>query len=263
MAMNSWSDPFSGLDNEKQRRESIPNALIRSSLFSVNRKPSSEVFVKRKISSLSNYEITYTGEELGQSDCQIFYCLLGLFRHGNRRQDGFVEVRISDLLDKLGVSSSGGSSYEWLWMHMERLKRAEISVKSQRYKYIGNLISEIEKNDANGTVAFIMNSKMAALSEDYTLIRLDRKIKISSLLGKWLHDFYSSHEYGIPMKLDVMRGLSGSSMDKHAFKRQIKKALDEVSSVGVIDGYSIEGETLSVMKLRKKKKEVRPEDVFG
>lgn len=238
---------------KKIRKESIPNALIRSSLFGVNRSSSGQI-IKKKIPSLSNYDITYIGEELGQSDCQIFYFLMRAYRSGKKRTDGFVEIKQSDILESLGVSK-GGSAYDWLWTHLERLKRAEISVVSDRYKYLGNLVSEVEKNDANGTIAFVMNNKLASVNGDYTAIDLQRKVSIKSLIGKWAHDFYSSHAFTIPMKLDTIKSLTGSKLEKAKFKSQLKIAMEEIKNAGVVNSYRFDGDTLIVGKERKQKKE--------
>ena len=66
-----------------------------------------------------------------------------------------------------------------------------------------------------------------------------------STLAKWLHGFYSTHAKPYPYKVETLHNLCGSA-DKslRSFRQKLKKALDELVSVGAIEGWDIDGDDL-------------------
>ena len=64
-------------------------------------------------------------------------------------------------------------------------------------------------------------------------------------LALWLHGYYSSHAKPLPVKVDTLRSLSGTKNPQlFAFRRQLRKALAELKTMGAIASWQIDAADL-------------------
>jgi len=233
----------------KEDKRGVPNALVRSALFTVgNRRQKRREFKEEIVASLSNIKITYTGEELRQSEEDVFLQVLHLARISPLGDS--VEFTAHAMLQAIGWKTDG-ASYKRLKSAIIRLKATSLTITqlgSNRAKraFGDSLIRNFEYEEYNGIQSKYWKISLepniiALFSRDaYTLVDWEQRKQLGTL-GKWLHSFYMSHRNPFAYKTETIKILCGSSTKElFKFRQTLKKSLDELKSVEFIDYWMID-----------------------
>jgi TrfA protein len=233
----------------------VPNPFIRSGLFSVKNTSNREFLQKMRISSLSNYEVTYTGQDLQQDDLSVWMSLINLAR--NQPMSDSILFTGYSLVKDLGWRMHS-ESYKRAQESIERLKVTgiEISTNNKETAYSGSLIREYAwtAKDAKGNARWMVRfePRVSALFMDDTTTLLEwetrKRIGTRATLAQWLHSFYSSHRDPIPLKVEKLFELCRSGDSLSSFRRNINNAFKKLVDVEFLTTYSIENDTVRVQK---------------
>ena len=235
-------------------RRGMPNSMARSALFGITSTKTD--FVRNlKISSLSNYQIIFTGVPLGQDDLSVWLSLVNIAK--NEAISEPVVFTGYKLIKDLGWRMHS-DSYEKIRSAIQRLKQAtiEISTKDQDSGYVGSLIRDYAWNEKTITgrekwsVRF--EPKIASLfaPNSTTLLHWNQRKKIGARakLALWMHNYYSTHSNPLPVSIERLHELTGS-MDRYpGFRRSVRVALAKLVTVGLLARYKIENDLLSVAR---------------
>lgn len=232
----------------------VPNPLIRSGLFTV-RSTDKREFIKRKVASLSQYEVHYQGQELQQDDLSVWMSLINMAR----------EMPVADavyftgyrLIKDLGLRMHS-DSYKRIRASIERLKVTGLEIASAdgTKAYSGSLIRDyaFESAEKNGNAKWMVRfeSKVAMLFMEDTTTLLEwetrKKIGTRATLALWLHAFYSSHRDPIPLPVAKIHELCGSGDKISSFRRNLDLAFKRLIAVEFLVHYDITNDIVQVKK---------------
>lgn len=241
-----WSD----------ERRGVPNPMIRGGLFGTG-SAGKRAFIKGEtVASLSNYIITYKGEELRQDDLSVWMALISMARRS----------RIGDMLFFTGyelITDLGwrmhSDTYARVKESISRLKANElrIEMKNRSAGYSGSLIREYawDARDSDGNDKWMVRfeSQIADLFQEdsVTFLEWDKRKEISSRasLTLWLHAYYMSHTEPLPITIAKLHELC-KSQEVHlkTFKVRVRRSLERLVEIGQLQSYAIVGETVHVKK---------------
>jgi hypothetical protein len=243
----------------------ILNALARSATFSPIEKGTRRVVVDCVVSAQAGYEIVFTGEQLDESDRDLYLNLTRLYMGvipGNS-----CSVSIRALLN--GIRSYGKPNREWLFNSLRRLADIKVDIKfdtprfSGFYKgYIFSILAIAEKDkdkdNTNGSIVFSIPPEFVRIFiRDYTKIPINKRLSLkgpASQLAKWLHSYIYSHKMPFPVKVETIKKLSGSQIKElRDFRVKLKRALDLLKKNGDITAWEIELTTDLVHMFRNDK----------
>ena len=197
-------------------KRGVPNSVLRSGLFGAFGRGKRKFMHKEPIASVAGISIFYTGQQLDQSDLDVWEGILHLSRDlplGTRVE--FTARGILRLIDRGGATggSIGSSDREWLKNVFRRLKATDVECQQGPYIYSGSLIDEYFRDDSNGRYVVRLNPRLKLLFNRSGWTSVDWKIR-STLRGhplaQWLHGFYSSHAEPLPYKVATLHRLCGS-----------------------------------------------------
>lgn len=205
-----------------------PNSVLRSALFGLIEKGKRKFEKDVVKASLNGYVIKYTGEQLDQSDFDVWLELLKRFSDDKNEK---IIFSFNSFLKSIN-RNSGKKDHDWLKGVFRRLQACSVEISYGKVTYSGTLINEIIKkfDDDDITQGVILNKKLFVLfsGRDWTLI--DRNIRISlkgKPLAQWLYSFYCTHKKPIPYSVEMLKSLCGSEASNiYSFKQTLKKNLD-------------------------------------
>lgn len=239
-------------DDEKR---GVPNPFIRSGLFSVKNTETRIFMQKMPIASLSNYKVTYTGQELQQDDLSVWMSLINLAR--NQPMSDSILFTGYSLVKDLGWRMHS-ESYRRAKESIERLKVTgiEISTNNNETAYSGSLIREYAwtaqdtKGNARWMVRFESRVSTLFMEDTTTLLEWETRKKIGTraTVAQWLHSFYSSHRDPIPLTVEKLYELCRSGDSLSSFRRNIKNALNKLVDVDFLANFSIINDAVHVQK---------------
>lgn len=235
-ALPFWSD----------RSRGLPNALARSALFTVGSKREPRFHHKSpvKIASLNNYQILVKGEELRQEDASVFMQLL----HLAREHDMNVPIKFTaySMLKELGWGFSG-ESYERLFRSIDRLQGTGLRIlEIGAGGFQGPLVSKFFWREEDGRKTewcVMLDREIVKLFAPtaYTQLHWEQRQKLRSELAKWLHSYYSTHEYPNPLKVETIKQLCHSRMARLTdFRKGLRTALAELEKIGFLLSWEID-----------------------
>lgn len=218
----------------------IPNSAIRCALFGVS--SIRKVYKKRTlIASTSEYQVRFKGEAWNQTDLDTVCAMLDIaIPHplGTR-----VEFAVNAFLKSLKRSTSG-EQHDQFKEQVARIIGGVIEVTSVKQKktFMGTLIKSAYRDDESGRYVVAFNDGILELYQaGYTLIDwAERQSLGRDNLAKWLHTFYSSHASPFDYKVETLRRLCGSEMDRLGdFRKALRASLEKLVSIGAIKSWSI------------------------
>lgn len=225
-------------------RRGAPNALLRSALFSAGKPSSSRrLFKEHTLAVLGPISIKYSGPQLYQPELDVW---LELVHRCRLRELGTeTEFPVRSFLKSLG-RSSGKSDYKALVGTFRLLATTLIEVTARDEKgrvrgYMGHLVDSLAHNEVTGRWSATLNPKIASLfaPTDHTWLHVSARQALGrGYLAKWLHCYYSTHRAPLPLSVERLQELSGSSTAQQLrdFRRALRKALEEVASVERAEG---------------------------
>lgn len=234
----------------------IPNAILRGALFSVTqRRP---MFRKLTLlTTVDGIEIRFRGEGFNQTDLDLCEMLLHLARQqplGRR-----VEFTARSVLKAL-ERGTGKTQHEQLKEEISRLASGLIEISwpgndGGRRAFGGTLVKYARDEQPDGTHrhVVIFDEQLLKLYEaGYSHIDWHQRQALgANNLAKWLHGFYATHAEPLPYKVETIKGLCGSTVERLTdFRKLLRNALDELEEIGAIKGYAItDGDLVVVSKV--------------
>ena len=235
LELPTWPDEVRG----------VPNAILRGALFGIGQ----ERIVHQKrtlIAAVEGYEIRFKGETFNQTDLDVLEAMLHLaMPHPLGKR---VEFTVHSFLKAIGRKTSG-EQHEQFKEQVVRLMGGvvEITDTKARKTFMGTLVSKAFREEDTGRYVVIFDNDMLNLYEGgYSHIDWNQRIALGkSALAKWLHGFYATHAKPYPYKVETLRTLCGSQTGElFKFRQQLRKALNELVSVGAIQGWNINDDDL-------------------
>ncbi|HDF2366297.1 TPA: replication initiator protein A [Morganella morganii] len=209
-----------------------PNSVLRSALFGLVEKGKRK-FEKGVIkASLNGYVIKYTGEQLDQSDFDVWLELLKRF---SEEKSENVIFSFNSFLNSIN-RSTGKKDYLWLKGVLTRLQACSVEISYKNTTYQGTLVTRMIRGDDDNDIiqGVMLNKELFVLfsGKDWTLI--DRNIRISlkgKPLAQWLYSFYCTHKDPIPYSVEMIKSLCGSDASNiYSFKQTLKKNLSVIQN---------------------------------
>jgi hypothetical protein len=230
----------------------VPNAALRSALFGAIKKGNREYLEQMHVASLDGQEIHYTGTRLDQGDLTVWECVLHLARVQAMEQCRFTAYAMLKLMGKTDT----GKNRKLLHKRLLRLKACAVEITQANFSYMGSLIKEAYKDEANAEYVVMLDAKLHVLFPSNGFTYVDWSIR-SALegqpLAQWLHGFYSSHAKPFPMKVATLHRLCGSEANEiWKFTQTLRRALGALSSACKAHGesfsYGIRGDLVDVVR---------------
>jgi len=217
------------MPNWSKNVRALPNSMLRSALFGAIGKGRRKYLEREPIASLDRLDIIYTGIRLDQGDLDVYESIL----HYLRSQEMGESNRITSYsLLKLMGKTINGRNREILHTRIDRLCATAVTIKQERYTYIGSLIHQAFKDDKTNEWIIILDSNLRVLFEpnQFTLTDWNIRYKLSGqYLAQWLYGFYASHAEPFSIKIETLLKLAGTeNNDPYSAKQKLKKALDAV-----------------------------------
>ena len=224
-----WPEPARG----------VPNASLRGALFAAIQGKDRQYIEREKLDAPQGLEILFTGAQLNQSDLDVWEQCLHIARShalGNRCE--FTEYGFLKAIGR----ATGKSQKEQLRRNFARLLACGVEITHNRITYGGSLI-EYYRDENTGRYVLEINPKLIALfNAAWTAIDWEQRKALGNRpLAKWLHGWLASHADPYPVKIESLKKWSGSkNPDVYSFKRQLKKALNDLQAVGAINSWHID-----------------------
>jgi TrfA protein len=236
----------------REDRRGSPNSLMRCALFAAIQSKDREYLEKVSVFSQQGVTVTYTGKQLNQEDLTVWLALVDLMKKDSLGTECiFTGHEILKYMD-LGT---GGREYERLENSILRMVACAVVIKTEAQTYMGNLIHNCMIDESTKYYRITLNRHLIKLfgENDWTAINWqERKQLRNKPLCLKLHDYYSSHEIPLPVSLEFLLNITGSTnSQKASFKRQVKTALEELVKINFLKEYFIQGEIVKVERTRK------------
>jgi TrfA protein len=223
----------------------IVNEIARSALFSAIQSKDRQMLKDAPVAISGDGKILFTGEQLNQSDHDVFMQLISI---GSTRPAGeYVKVTGHSLLKALGRGTSG-KEHDQLEAEIKRLVEGSVSIKTKRITYFGHLIHDAEKDEESKHWVFRLNENLLPLFgvNCYTLIDWEQRKQLKGDLACWLQLYLATHADPFPVKVETLHRLSGSrTKGLFKFRQTLKAALDALRAAGHVEAWHID-ETDSV-----------------
>lgn len=226
----------------------VPNAVLRGALFTVSQ--GREHFQElTPIAAVDGIEISVQNARLNQYDLDLFEMLLHLQRLqplGER-----VEFTAHALLKFLG-RGTGGKDHKALLNDMARLMGSIVHIRwtAERKAFMGSLVERAYiDEDTDRWVIEFSRDLMTLYSQGHTWIDWDqRQLLGRNNIAKWSHGFYAGHAVPYAYKVETLRDLCGSTAVLREFRRVLRRALNELVSIGAITSWEIDAGDLVQVK---------------
>lgn len=236
-----WPEPKRG----------APNSFIRSALFAAVQGKARKFLKEEVLASQSGVTVKFTGEQLNQSDMDVWETLVHFARMHPLGQS--CDFTAHGLLRALGLST-GNSQHKQLHSTILRLTACAVEVTHEGKTYFGPLIKCGAKDEVTRHYRVELNRELIQVFGENQWTALDwqqRQELKSQPLAQALHAFLSSHRQPFPMKLETLQAITGSRNSQAAsFKRQVKKALGVLVSIGFLSSFGIDDDMVTVTRIR-------------
>ncbi|MDR3413334.1 MAG: plasmid replication initiator TrfA [Formivibrio sp.] len=214
----------------------VPNVFLRSALFGIVQKGARTCLELQEIYAQGGISILYTGARLDQGDLDTWETVLLIVQR--QALGDLCRVTAYQMLKLMDKADTGGNR-DVLEKRLARLKATGLSVKVDRYSYMGSLIDEVYKDDETREYLIRLNPKLCALFEKdrYTLIDWAVRRQLDGKpLAQWLHGYYSSHAKQYSIKVETLHKLCSSEAELRRFRQTLGKALADVKMASEIYG---------------------------
>jgi hypothetical protein len=224
-----------------------PNVILRSALFPAIEGKDRQHLVNRIIASFNGTKIIFTGEQLDQSDLDVWEQVIHLVMQNPL--GSVCEFKAGAFLKTIG-RSWGKANYQWLDRSLSRLTACEVRFERSGFTYGRGLITSYDIDVHTRTYRVCIDSDIARLFlAGWTAIDCqERQALKRKPLALWLHSFYASHAEPLPVKVETLRSLSGSR-DKtlRSYRQKLRRALTELKSIGALASWKINSSDLVVV----------------
>ena len=229
MTLDLWPNAMRG----------VPNAILRSALFSVMKER--PAVTRELLATVENVEIIFTGIRLNQKDLDYFQELL----HLQRLQPLGVPFKFTaaSLLKSMGLGT-GKYQYDELKDVIARLGANKTEVRVNKRNVFGrSLIEKFDRDEETQEYVVLLSPLLLNMFEEgYTQLDCTQRHALGkNMLAKALHGLYSTHASPYPVKVDTIRKLTGSNTkDLSKFRQQLRAALAALQEVGAVREWEID-----------------------
>ena len=236
-----------------EAKRGAPNAVLRSALFAAIQGKGRRYLKNALLAVQQGVAIRFTGEQLDQSDLDVWEQALHLARTQALGTRCYLTAH--GFLRALGRRTSG-TDQEWLKSVFRRLSATSVEITSGRRTYFGSLIERGVRDEDTGRYVVEINPELAALygRSEWTQIDWEQRQQLRGKpLALWLHGFYASHAEPFRMTVEYLHKLSGSQTKqlKH-FKQNLTQALRDLEAAGAIRGFEIQDDLVHVRTVPSK-----------
>lgn len=226
-----------------------PNSFLRSALFSAIQSKDRRFLKDVTLASSKDVVVKFTGEQLNQEDLTVWEALVHLAR--KNPLGNICQFTAYGLLKSMALQV-GGEQHRILHSTIIRLSGAVVEITHEGKTYFGTLIQSGVKEELSKQYAIKLNPELIRLygETQWTALNWNQRLDLRRKpLAQALHGYYSSHSRPYPVKLATLQNFTGSQ-NPHAgsFKRQVRKALDELVGVGFLRAYRFEGDVVKVLR---------------
>ncbi|RMR11242.1 hypothetical protein ALP90_200090 [Pseudomonas amygdali pv. ulmi] len=219
------------LPSVEDDKRAMANAILRCSLFGVIGKGQRTYEKKVLKATVRGLELRVTGEQLDQSDFDVF--LECLHRHHGAALGSIIRFSAGSFLRSL-ARPHGKSGYSWLESVLFRLAACTIELDDERRAYRGPLLHDTYRDKDTLEYVIVVNPKMAVFFADglWTALATNERMELKGKqLALWLHGFYSSQDKPFAYKVATLKELCGSDVGLlKTFRQTLKKALTDLSA---------------------------------
>ena len=231
----------------REDRYGSPNSFLRSALFAAIQSKDRKYLEKTEVFSQQGITVTYTGRQLNQEDLTVWLALVDLMKKDPLGKE--CKFTSHEILKYMNLGT-GGREYERLENSILRMTACAVVIKTDRSTYGGNLIHNFVIDEITKCYRITLNRHLIKLFDDNDWTAIDweqrKQLKHKPLCLK-LHNYYSSHEKPLPVSLEFLLNITGSTNSQKAdFKRKVKAALEELVKIDFLKGSSIEGNLVNV-----------------
>lgn len=234
-----WPEPKRG----------APNSFIRSALFAAIQSKDRQFLKETVLASQDGIVVKYTGEQLNQSDLDVWETIVHLAR--DQPLGTTASFTAHGLLKAMGMPT-GNSQHKQLHSTLLRLTACAVEVTHDNKTYFGPLIKSGAKDEVTRHYGIELNKGIIKLFGENQWTALDWKQRQElrgQPLAQALHAFYSSHREPYAVKVETLQAYTGSRNKQIAsFKRQVRTALNELVTVGFLTVFSIDGDMVTVRR---------------
>jgi len=233
-----------------------PAVCLRSALFGALQPGRRDTLYGETLATINGYVVMWNGEMLDQDDLDIWLYLLYLER--SQPIDREVCFSPSPVLRVLG-RDTGKSARDWLFQGLYRLSGGVATLESGRFRVVSSLLGwSIDKQVDRHSVSLHAELVPLFQNDAYTWLDFQRRLSIPSPLGRWLHEFYSTHAVPYPYQVETLRDLCGSETS-HAshFRAELHEALDELVTAGFLMSWAIDASDLVQVRKRPSSSQAR------
>jgi hypothetical protein len=136
----------------------------------------------------------------------------------------------------------GKKERERLEKSVRRLAACLVEVKTERFTYGGSLVDNFLIDEQTKHYKLTLNRELIKIfyDHDWTALSWEQRKKLKGKpLALALHGLWSSHnERPYPLTIANLYEITGSrNKDKYGFKRDLKKALNELIKIGFLKGF--------------------------
>ena len=249
-------DPGAGIVvgwSEKER--AMPNELLRSSLFGSVKRGLRKRVIDKPLICWGGVSITFSGTELDQGDCDVFFEILNLIKQQGKSK---VHFSVYSLLTSLGKNQSG-KSRQTLKRQMSRLVEGTIKIESATFVYEGHLLNSfMYDKESKDYVSSANEDFLVMFKRGYA--RIDKTIRneLETSLAKGLYNFIATHRAPRPkpqrVKLEQLKEILGADGEMKKFKFNVKTCMTQLQKQKVVTLWGFEGDTLLFSKPKTRRK---------
>ena len=216
-------------------RHGAPNSFLRSALFAAIQSKDRVYLDRAELFTQQGIKVTYTGKQLNQEDLTVWLALVDLAKqHPLGTECSFTAHSI---LKYMGVEING-QAYEKLRTSIVRMTACLLTVSNEKVTFSDRIIDKfvIDEETKHYKVTIGRHSVKLFSDNDWTgLACSHRKLLSRKPLALALHGYYSSHEEPLPVSVEFLANITGSTnSQKASFKRQVKTAMNELIRIGLL-----------------------------
>lgn len=219
-------------------KRGTPNCFLRSALFSAIYGNTERKHLKNALLAVQgDVSITYTGEQLSQSDLDVVMAALHLAR---QQPLGHVcQFRGYTFLKILGRSDNK-ANYLWLNATFDRLIACLVKIRLRQQVFTGSILSSCSRDEESDVYKLVFDPDFVKLfgRSDWTAVDWSTRQRLTrSPLAQWIYDYAVSH-VGTVVKLETLQRLSGREGDTpkvftQAFQRA-KAMLEKTADIAMV-----------------------------
>lgn len=216
-----------------EHTRALPNGMLRSALFGVvGARTKRKTMAREKIHAIAGVDIYYTGQQLCQSDLDVFSNLLHIARLQELGDKCYFTSY--QMLALLGLTDTGPNRRK-LSERISRLNATALDYQG----YEGSLVASAKRAEDDRMYEITFDPDVIKLFKKDAFTLIDHEVRLAlygAQLAQWLFAFYSTHAQPVAMKVSTLWELSGSKGRANA--TELAAALGNVATACKKNGLS-------------------------